>query len=157
MHKGPTIRPLNKDAFDVADVDEAATAFTDLNFIVEHVGLPRFEDFCYIAAQEPNVYAGLAVLSALIHKRPHFFGEVLGEVLFWLGPDSKSVGRSPERGVQFFYLPGVARSAERESQSIASVSYQIESSVSVAIGQLSVVSKEASRAIDLFNFSTFAV
>jgi len=68
-------------------VDETATAFTDLNFIVEHVGLPRFEDFCYIAAQEPNVYAGLAVLSALIHKRPHFFGEVLGEVLFWLGPD----------------------------------------------------------------------
>ena len=87
VHKGPTIRPLNKDAFDVRDVDEAATAFTDLNFIVEHVGLPRFEDFCYIAAQEPNVYAGIAVLSALIHKRPHYFGEILGEILFWLGAD----------------------------------------------------------------------
>jgi predicted TIM-barrel fold metal-dependent hydrolase len=87
VHKGPTIRPLNKDAFDVGDVDEAATAFTDLNFIIEHVGIPRFEDFCYIAAQEPNVYGGLAVLSALIHKRPHFFAEVLGELLFWLGAD----------------------------------------------------------------------
>jgi uncharacterized protein len=87
VHKGPTIRPLNKDAFDVGDVDEAATAFTELNFIVEHVGLPRLEDFCYIAAQEPNVYAGLAVASALIHKRPHYFGEILGELLFWLGPD----------------------------------------------------------------------
>src|SRR5262249_46841721 len=31
VHKGPTIWPLNRDAFDVADVDEAATAFTDLN------------------------------------------------------------------------------------------------------------------------------
>jgi predicted TIM-barrel fold metal-dependent hydrolase len=87
VHKGPTIRPLNKDAFDVEDVDDAATAFPDLNFIVEHVGLPRLEDFCYIAAQEPNVYAGLAVVTALIHKRPHYFGEILGELLFWLGAD----------------------------------------------------------------------
>ena len=87
VHKGPTIRPLNKDAFDVEDVDDAATTFTDLNFIVEHVGLPRLEDFCYIAAQEPNVYAGLAVVTALIHRRPHYFGEILGELLFWLGPD----------------------------------------------------------------------
>ena len=87
VHKGPTIRPLNKDAFDVEDVDDAATTFPDLNFIVEHVGLPRLEDFCYIAAQEPNVYAGLAVVTAFIHKRPHYFGEILGELLFWLGAD----------------------------------------------------------------------
>ena len=32
----------------------------ELNFIVEHVGLPRIEDFCFMATQEPNVYAGLA-------------------------------------------------------------------------------------------------
>ena len=57
VHKGPTIWPLNKDAFDVADVDEAATMYRDagLRFIVEHCGLPRLEDFCWIAAQEPNV------------------------------------------------------------------------------------------------------
>ena len=41
IHKGPTIRPLDRDAFDVADVDHVATDFTDLNFIVEHCGLPR--------------------------------------------------------------------------------------------------------------------
>ena len=33
------------------DVDYAATDFPDLNFIVEHVGLPRLDDFCFIAAQ----------------------------------------------------------------------------------------------------------
>ena len=38
VHKGPTIWPLDKDAFDVADVDHAATDFPELNFIVEHVG-----------------------------------------------------------------------------------------------------------------------
>ena len=42
VHKGPTIWPLDKDAFDAAEnVDHAATDFPDLNFIVEHVGLPR--------------------------------------------------------------------------------------------------------------------
>ncbi|MFD1046289.1 amidohydrolase family protein, partial [Kibdelosporangium lantanae] len=62
VHKGPTIWPLDKDAFDVSDVDYAATNFPELNFIVEHVGLPRIEDFCFMATQEPNVYAGLSVV-----------------------------------------------------------------------------------------------
>ena len=53
VHKGPTIWPLDKDAFDVSDVDHAATDFPELNFIVEHVGLPRIEDFCFMATQEP--------------------------------------------------------------------------------------------------------
>ena len=70
MHKGPTIRPLDRDAFDVADIDHVASDFTDLNFIVEHCGLPRLEDFCWIATQEPNVHAGLAVAMPFIHTRP---------------------------------------------------------------------------------------
>ena len=37
-HKGPTIWPLDKDAFDVKDIDIAATSNPELNFIVEHVG-----------------------------------------------------------------------------------------------------------------------
>ena len=64
VHKGPTIWPLDKDAFDVSDIDHCATDFPDLNFIVEHVGLPRIEDFCFMATQEPNVYAGLSWSSA---------------------------------------------------------------------------------------------
>ncbi|MGM0604527.1 MAG: amidohydrolase family protein [Halobacteriota archaeon] len=86
-HKGPTIRPLNRDAFDVADVDDAATNFPELNFVVEHVGLPRLDDFCWIAAQEPNVYGGLAVAAPLAVHRPKKFGEIMGELLFWLGED----------------------------------------------------------------------
>ena len=69
VHKGPTIWPLDKDAFDVSDVDHAATDFPDLNFIVEHVGLPRIEDFCFMATQEPNVYAGLSVVIGGLHAR----------------------------------------------------------------------------------------
>lgn len=87
VHKGPTIWPLNRDAFDVHDVDEAASMFPDLNFIVEHVGLPRLEDFCWIATQEPNVYGGLAVAMPFIHAKPRYFAKVLGELLWWVGED----------------------------------------------------------------------
>jgi predicted TIM-barrel fold metal-dependent hydrolase len=93
VHKGPTIWPLDKDAFDVADVDRVATDFQDLNFIVEHVGLPRIDDFCYMAVQEPNVYAGLSVVTgALMHARPKFFARVMGELLFWVGEDKMLFG-----------------------------------------------------------------
>ncbi|WP_206832768.1 amidohydrolase family protein [Alicyclobacillus fructus] len=87
VHKGPTITPLNRDAFDVADVDDVASAFPNLNFIVEHVGLPRLEDFCWIATQEKNVYAGLAVVMPFIHSRPRYFAQILSELLYWLDED----------------------------------------------------------------------
>ncbi len=87
IHKGPTVYPLNRDAFDVADVDEVASAFPDLTFVVEHVGLPRLEDFCWTAGQEPNVYGGLAVAMPFIHSRPRYFARIMGELLYWIGED----------------------------------------------------------------------
>ena len=87
VHKGPTILPLNMDAFDVHDVDDAATSFPQLNFIVEHVGLPRLDDFCWIATQEPNVYGGLAVAIPFIHSRPGFFAHIISELIWWLSAD----------------------------------------------------------------------
>ncbi len=93
VHKGPTIWPLDKDAFDVSDVDHAATDFPELNFIIEHVGLPRIEDFCFMATQEPNVYAGLSVVTGgLMYARPKFFAKVMGELLFWVGEDKMTFG-----------------------------------------------------------------
>ena len=93
VHKGPTIWPLDKDAFDAADVDGAATDFPELNFIIEHAGIPRIDDFCYMAVQEPNVYAGLSVvIGALMHARPKFFNRVMGELLFWVGEDRMTFG-----------------------------------------------------------------
>src|SRR5487761_1786993 len=87
VHKGPTILPLNLDAFDVHDIDDAATSFPELNFIVEHVGLPRLDDFCWIATQEPNVYGGLAVAMPFVHARPKYFAQIISELLFWIGED----------------------------------------------------------------------
>jgi len=77
----------------VSEVDHAATDFQGLNFIVEHVGLPRIEDFCFMATQERNVYAGLAVvIGGLMHARPRFFAKVMGELLFWVGEDKMTFG-----------------------------------------------------------------
>ncbi|HKH10773.1 MAG TPA: amidohydrolase family protein [Rubrobacter sp.] len=87
VHKGPTIWPLNRDSFDVADVDRVASMYPELNFIVEHVGLPRLEDFCWIGTQEPNVYGGLAVAMPFIHAKPRYFAQIIGELLYWLGED----------------------------------------------------------------------
>ena len=46
-----------------------------------------------MATQEPNVYAGLAVvLGGLSHARPQFFNKVMGELLFWVGEDKMTYG-----------------------------------------------------------------
>ncbi len=86
-HKGPTVWPLDKDAFDMADVDTAATSFPDMKFVVTHIGLPRLDDFCWIATQDKNIYAGMAVAMAFVHTRPRYFAEMMANLLYWLGPD----------------------------------------------------------------------
>jgi predicted TIM-barrel fold metal-dependent hydrolase len=46
-----------------------------------------------MATQEPNVYAGLSVVTgALMHSRPRFFAKVIGELLFWVGEDKMLFG-----------------------------------------------------------------
>lgn len=87
VHKGPTIHPLSLDSFDVRDVDDVATAFPDLKFVVDHCGIPRIDEFCWIANQEPNVYGGLGVVSAFVYARPRYFASMMADLLFFLGPD----------------------------------------------------------------------
>ncbi len=73
---------MNRDAFDVADMDSIATMYLELNFIVEHVGLPRLEDFCWIGTQAPNVYGALAVAMPFIHAKPRYLAQVIGELCY---------------------------------------------------------------------------
>ncbi len=87
FHKGPAVEPLTMEKFDVKDIDEPAWQYPELNFIIDHCGLPRLEEFCWLATRCPNVYASLAVALAFVHNRPHYFGEIIANLLFWLGPD----------------------------------------------------------------------
>lgn len=87
FHKGPAVEPLALSKFDVRDIDEPSSLYPELNFVVDHIGLPRLDDFCWIAARSPNVYGSLAVALAFIHNRPRYFAEMMANLLFWLGPD----------------------------------------------------------------------
>ncbi|MEI8282894.1 MAG: amidohydrolase family protein, partial [Armatimonadota bacterium] len=84
---GPAVEPLALEKFDVRDIDEPSSLYPELNFIVDHCGLPRLDDFCWLSARSPNVYASLAVALAFVHNRPRFFGNLMANLLFWLGPD----------------------------------------------------------------------
>lgn len=131
VHKGPTIIPLNRDAFDVADIDDVATSFQDLNFIVEHCGLPRLDDFCWIATQETNVYAGLAVALPFIHSRPGYFAHVISELLFWVGPDKILYGSdygiwTPKWLIDKFMAFEIPADVTKETGSVLSMETKIK-------------------------------
>ena len=49
--------------------------------------MPRIDDFCWIAGQEPNVIGGLALIPSFIHARPKYFAQMLSDLLYFLGPD----------------------------------------------------------------------
>ena len=87
FHKGPAVEPLALEKFDVRDIDEPSSLYPELNFIVDHCGLPRLDDFCWLSARSPNVYASLAVANMFLGNRPREFGKVMANLLFWLGPD----------------------------------------------------------------------
>lgn len=54
---------------------------------LEEVLDPKLDESIRIATQHKNIYAGLAVASAFIRRRPRYFGEIMANLLSWLGPD----------------------------------------------------------------------
>ena len=78
--------------------------------------------------QETNVYGGLAVALPFIHARPRYFGEVIAELLFWLGPEKILFGSdyaiwTPRWLVEKFWayripedIAGAWRRADRRDQ-----------------------------------------
>jgi len=87
FHKGPAMEPLALEKFDVRDIDEPSTLYPELNFIVDHCGLPRLDDFCWLSGRRPNVYASLAVAKMFLGHCAREFAKVMANLLFWLGPD----------------------------------------------------------------------
>jgi predicted TIM-barrel fold metal-dependent hydrolase len=57
FHKGPAVEPLSLSKFDVRDIDEPAWLYPELNFIIDHVGLPRSH---YLWDGFPNLVSALA-------------------------------------------------------------------------------------------------
>lgn len=87
VHKAIPFGRTAQSYYRLDDVDEAAASFPDMNFEIVHAGMAFTEETAFLLARYPNVYANLEVTSTLIVNQPRRFAEVLGQLLYWGGPD----------------------------------------------------------------------
>ena len=86
VHKAVPIGPSSQRNLDTEDVEAVAPRFPDLQFEVIHAGFAFLEDAA-LALRHPNVWANLEITANYLTAKPRLFAEVLGELLFWGGPD----------------------------------------------------------------------
>ena len=87
VHKGVPLGPQMIEYTQTWDMDGAADAFPDINFVIYHVGVPFIDETCWQLIRFPNLYASLAVSINFIVRAPRHFAELLGKLLFWCGED----------------------------------------------------------------------
>jgi uncharacterized protein len=87
VHKGVPLGPQPVEATQTWDMDGAAAAFPDMNFVIFHVGLPFLDETCWQLIRHPNLYASIAATLNFIVRSPRMFAEILGKLLFWCGED----------------------------------------------------------------------
>jgi uncharacterized protein len=87
VHKGVPLGPQPIEHTQTWDMDGAAAAFPDINFVIYHVGLPFLDEVCWQLIRYPNLYASLAATVNFIVRAPRQFAETLGKLLFWCGED----------------------------------------------------------------------
>ena len=87
VHKGVPLGPQMIEHTQTWDMDGAAGAFPDINFVIYHVGLPFIDETCWQLIRYPNLYASLAASINFVVRAPRLFAELLGKLLFWCGED----------------------------------------------------------------------
>ena len=87
VHKGVPLGPQMIEHTQTWDMDGAAGAFPDINFVIYHVGLPFIDETCWQLIRYPNLYASLAATINFVVRAPRQFAEILGKLLFWCGED----------------------------------------------------------------------
>lgn len=86
VHKGVPLGPSSHANLAPDDVEEIAPQFPDLDFQIVHVGFSFLEEMS-LALRHENVWANIEVTGNFMTARPRRFAEILGELLFWGGPD----------------------------------------------------------------------
>lgn len=88
VHKAVPIGPVPlEDAYGARDVENAATAFPDLNFEIVHGGLSFVEETALLMARYQNVWINLEIWHIVLQRRPRVFAKLLLDLL--------SVGGTP--------------------------------------------------------------
>ena len=87
VHKSVPYGQTNFKAYDVGDVEDAASMFPEVTFEVVHAGLSFLDETKFLLQRYPNVWANLEITSFLVAESPATFAEVLAELLVWGGPE----------------------------------------------------------------------
>lgn len=87
VHKGVPLGPQPIEATQTWDMDGAAAAFPDINFVIFHVGLPFIDETCWQLVRFPNLYASIAATINFVSRSPRQFAEWIGKLMFWAGED----------------------------------------------------------------------
>jgi predicted TIM-barrel fold metal-dependent hydrolase len=87
VHKGVPLGPQPIEHTRTFDMDGAAAAFPDINFIIFHIGLPWLDEVLWQIVRFPNLYGSIAATVNFIARQPRVFAEVLGKMMWWGGED----------------------------------------------------------------------
>jgi predicted TIM-barrel fold metal-dependent hydrolase len=87
VHKGVPLGPQPVEHTRTFDMDGAAAAFPDINFVIFHVGLPWLDEVLWQIVRFPNLYASIAATVNFISRQPRVFAEMLGKMMWWCGED----------------------------------------------------------------------
>lgn len=87
IHKALPNGSVPLESYKVDDLDIAADSFPNMAFEIIHSGMAFVEETAFALARFPNVYANLETTTALLWAAPGRFSEVLGQLMFWGGPE----------------------------------------------------------------------
>lgn len=87
FHKGQPFGLENIEDVRPNDLQRAARDFPDLQFVIHHLGVPYFEETCYIAARFPNIHLCLGANLAFTPIAPRQVQEQIGRLLAQVGID----------------------------------------------------------------------
>lgn len=78
VHKAVPIGPFAVgDAYNPSDLENAATAFPDLNFEIVHGGLAFLEETAWLLARFGNITVNMEIQNIIVERRPRTFAAIL--------------------------------------------------------------------------------
>ena len=87
IHKALPNGSVPLESYKVDDLDVAADSFPGMAFEIIHSGMAFVEETAFALARFPNVYANLETTTAMVWAAPGRFSDVLGQLMFWGGPE----------------------------------------------------------------------
>jgi predicted TIM-barrel fold metal-dependent hydrolase len=92
VHKGQPLFSAPTRYFKHDDIEDAIIDYPDVTFEIVHTGYSFLEDTIWILARNENAYANFETVAPWAVTRPGHFAEILGELLYWVGPDKLMFG-----------------------------------------------------------------